>query len=209
MKHLFFIFMFIFVQSCATIFSDNSVEVTLNSEPEGASVYFEGQKIGTTPFTYTFDRDTFVTYRIRMSKEGYKSEYFRIRKTLNTVSILNLTSVFSWATDALSGNMMEYRPRHYLIELQKKGVSSHSDQYHGIKSFVWSNQANILSDIARGEGDYLDSYLALTELPIMKWNVAKDNLRSDFENLRTLSEKDFLEELNSIVAKLNMIAPQS
>lgn len=41
------------LNSCATIFGDNTRTVAVNSHPQGAGVYVEGQRFGTTPTQVT------------------------------------------------------------------------------------------------------------------------------------------------------------
>ncbi len=136
---------------CATLFSGTSEPVTFTSEPAGAEVVLDGDRIGVTPLTYEMDRETFRHSTVVLRKPGYKSEKFAVRKTLNTVALFNCTSVLSWGTDALTGAMMEYSPSKYFVELTpQKGKASTA--HRQALSFVLISHRSLSRAIARGHG---------------------------------------------------------
>ncbi|GMU86657.1 MAG: hypothetical protein AMXMBFR48_18990 [Ignavibacteriales bacterium] len=56
---------------CAAIFKSSLEPVSFASEPVGADVYIDGQKLGTTPFQLALKPSK--TYTIEFKKEGYTS----------------------------------------------------------------------------------------------------------------------------------------
>jgi hypothetical protein len=164
--------MFVLV-SCATLFSDSSDKITFTSEPSDAQVYLNGVQIGKTPLTYEVDRATFQQSEIVIKKDGYESKNFMLGRTLATASIFNLTSWLSWLTDATSGNMIEYSPRAYFIDLRKvsKAQAEIKRAY-----FVMINHKALLNDFGRGQGEYLDGFLKLSELTPAKQDKMKSHL---------------------------------
>ncbi len=173
MKKLSLITLLLVLVSCATLFSNGSDKITFTSEPSDAQVYLNGVEIGKTPLTYEVDRATFQQSEIVIKKDGYESKNFMLGRTLATAAIFNLTSWLSWLTDATSGNMIEYSPRAYFIDLRKvsKAQAEIKRAY-----FVMINHKALLNDLGRGEGEYLDSFLKLSELNPSKQEKMRTHL---------------------------------
>lgn len=140
--------------SCATLFSGTTDEVTFTSEPAGARVLVDGDEIGDTPLTYEVDRQTFRRSEVVIQKTGYRSEKFPLKKTLDTIALLNCTSLFSWGTDALTGAMMEYSPNKYFVELTPKGARADTGHRRALQ-FVLLMQKELVRQLARREGEQL------------------------------------------------------
>lgn len=147
--------------SCATLFSPDSDTIKLISDQRNVTAYLDGIKLGTLPLEVTLDRDVFNHKFFIFKKPGYKTLEVRARKSFNSISILNLTSGFSWTTDALSGNMMEYLPGQYLIELEPLNVSHFDRKQLQLKYFIGSQFSNLQTDLARGEGQYREALISL------------------------------------------------
>jgi hypothetical protein len=158
---------------CATMFSREYDDLTIESNPPGAEVYLGAEHIGTTPFTKRFDRETFESPQITLRKNGYKPQTVTLQRTLEKTSLLNfgffLTTcgVTSWAIDAASGSMIRYAPDSYLIDLQRIGDEGSASwrRRHLTLAFVLSSQANLMKDISRGGGEYLEAYYHLNFAP--------------------------------------------
>ena len=80
---------------CATIFSSSDQAVSFSSNPQGAEVMVDNVPIGVTPMTTRFDRNTFATRVITIRRTGAEPISFYLQKTLNSIAILNLTSLLS------------------------------------------------------------------------------------------------------------------
>lgn len=143
---------------CATLFSDAKEPVQFTSTPAGAEVIVDGRSVGYTPVTVPIERKLGERYVV-LRKAGFKSRQFRLGKTLNTIAILNLCSVLSWATDALTGQLIEYAPNAYYIELPAAGPRPPGMSRRRAKAraqlFVLVSRHRILNDISRREGEYL------------------------------------------------------
>jgi hypothetical protein len=146
--------------ACATLFSDSKDSITVKSEPSGAQVFVNEELKGQTPLTFDLDRDTFKDNQMRISKEGYESEKLRVNKTINTIAILNTTSLLSWGTDALTGKMIRYSPTAYYVEMKKKGQTAQTDELGSeLIRYVNINFDQLKADVARGQGPHLSEYL--------------------------------------------------
>lgn len=89
---------------CATLFASGSEQITISSQPQGATVSTQyGQPLGVTPFTTRLDpRNTYV---LRFEKEGYHPSTFAVGHTLDGIAYLNLICVLCWGIDVATGAM--------------------------------------------------------------------------------------------------------
>lgn len=139
---------------CATLFSGSSDEISFTSEPAGARVLIDGDEIGATPLTYEVERQTFRRSEVVIQKPGYRSEKFPLKKTLDTIALLNCTSLLSWGTDALTGAMMEYSPNKYFVELTPKGSRANLGHRRALQ-FMLLMHHELVRQLARRDGEQL------------------------------------------------------
>jgi len=155
------------------MFSRGYDDLTIESNPPGAEVYWGAEKIGITPFTRRFDRDTFEIPKLTFRKAGYQTQEVALQRTLEKTALFNfgffLTTCggTSWGIDAVSGNMIRYAPDSYLIDLQKTEDVGSADwqQRHLALAYLLTNQPHLQTDIARGGGEYLEAYFYLHATP--------------------------------------------
>lgn len=158
--------MCILASGCATMYTPESDNVTIQSNPEGADVYYGAQLLGTTPLTYSFKRDTFERKTLSIRKKGYKNQEVLLEKTLEKKALYNIAfitttlGVTSWGIDAASGHMIKYSPDSYLIDLEKVNQSAREKDHARFQRlrFVVLNQYYLINDIATGDGEYLRAY---------------------------------------------------
>ena len=103
----------------ATIFKGGNQSISINSNPEGAKVYIDGQLRGVTPLAVNL-RKGLSGKELRVQKEGYATSITNMSKSYDPVALLNIFWDFS-TTDFLTGSIMEYSPNNYYIQLDKKG----------------------------------------------------------------------------------------
>ncbi len=160
---------------CATLFSSSDQPVSFTSEPAGATVMINSVPIGRTPTTVVLDRQTFGNHVITITAPGYQSRAFRLGKTINNVAILNLSCLWSWVTDAISGAMIEYSPGAYYLELPRNDGATRPPGVSAALRFTLVNSEHLLTEIARGDGEFL---LTLADL------MAVDDYRAFVSALR-------------------------
>jgi len=102
----------------ATIFKGTSQAITIDSEPEGAKVYIDGQLRGTTPLSISMKK-SLSTHTLRVVKEGYAPVTRTLEKSYDPVALLNIVWDLS-TTDMLTGAAFEYSPNNYMVQLEKK-----------------------------------------------------------------------------------------
>lgn len=142
MRSLSILFVFLFiglsVSGCATVFTGTHDEVTIRSEPEGATIYVDGLEEGVTPATLDIKRPGVTKTEVTLQLDGYEPTTFVLRKEFNAVSVINLACVLCWAVDVATGSITKYRPSGYDIALDPDG------------------QAYLMDDLLRDEdGRYL------------------------------------------------------
>jgi hypothetical protein len=81
----------------------------INSEPNGAAVYLNGEKVGITPYTHTDTKIVGSTNTVLLKKEGYQdfSTTFTRNEDVNVGAIIGGLFVlvpFLWT--------MDYKPSH-------------------------------------------------------------------------------------------------
>src|SRR5262249_11394110 len=132
---------------CATLFSDASQKVTFTANVEGAELMLNGVPAGRTPVSVTLDRDTFKELYVTVRHPSCETQQCRVNKPLNRIAILNLSSVCSWGTDALSGNLIEYSPDAYYIEMKPRAATPPTAA-GSPTTFLVVNRAHVLRDVA-------------------------------------------------------------
>lgn len=110
---------------CATIVHGNRQTVTINSEPQGASVKLDGLK-GKTPFSASLARNN--DYVVSIRKEGYKEEQVQITKSFSGLSIIGniLWLLVGVVVDFASGSAYNLNPTKIDVELEKADTGNTS-----------------------------------------------------------------------------------
>lgn len=169
---------------CGTIFSPPSQTVNIQSEPEGVDLFLDGQRVGATPVNVVVDRDTFGSKMVMLRKEGYETKQFHLKKTINSVAIFNFTLMTPWTTDAATGNMIEYSPNNYYIELKpKRPLAGPEVRAVRLKRFVLMNYDHVVAEILNGGGEYVASIMAILEVPQAEREHFVQTLRGDLPGL--------------------------
>jgi len=160
------ILIIVLLSGCASMNAPDSDKISINSIPEGAKVFDGANLLGTTPMTYTFKRDTFKKKNLTLRLDGYKSQDLLLGTVLakealwNFAFICTTMGVTSWGIDAANGNMVQYHPDSYLIDLEQDGAPAVRKDQTRLERlrFVALNKDHLQRDIALGDGEYLRAY---------------------------------------------------
>ncbi len=197
-KLLSVIFMSLTVIGCATLFSPSSDTIKLVSDQNNITAYLDGVRLGTLPLEVSLERDVFNHKSFTFKKPGYKTLEVRAKKSFNKISFLNLTSGLSWTTDAVSGNMMEYSPGQYLIELEPLNVSQFDRKELELKYFIGSQFRNIQTDLARGKGIHIDTlFVLVNDTYKQSGNVINPRLKTTL-----ITSKNPAEFINALLSSI-------
>jgi len=151
------------LSGCGTVFSGTQQNVTVNTNVPEAKVYVNGMPTCSTPCAVDLKRAN-TNVIIILKKDGYQDATVALTSQFNLISIINLTGVYSWTTDFLSGGVWKYSPDAVYIEMDKKEMTQaeteQSQKISKIRRFVLFNY----SALKVGDKEHLDSLSALTGL---------------------------------------------
>ncbi len=104
---------------CSAIFSSGPDPVAFTSEPEGAEVFVNGAKMGTTPLTLQLHADKLhtVTYR----RQGYKDATVSLTTHVQAgwVVLDIVAGVVGVVIDAATGEWKAFDSGQHFVELQR------------------------------------------------------------------------------------------
>lgn len=154
---------------CATVIDGKMQKITIRSEPEGAEVYFMGEKVGTTPATISVKR--IPNSQVTLRKAGRQDATLTLKATTNpniwwnAVFCLTTYGVPSTLTDLANGSFYEYMPDTYLGTLAPVGTQTKADQQSSDSiRFITANRDHIMRDAAQGDGPHLAALCDLLEV---------------------------------------------
>ncbi len=73
---------------CASMLNNGRQSLTINSDPAGATVYENGAEVGTTPYTYSYDRTDGGLVTLELRKEGLQDRSFELTPGRRTSVLL-------------------------------------------------------------------------------------------------------------------------
>lgn len=113
------------MQSCATLFTGTTDQITFNSQPEGAKVLHKGIDKCTTPCVLEMPR-SMSAETMEMKLDGYQPKLFTLNKEFNAVTLLNIVlgGVIGLGVDAATGAMMQYTDNEYSVDFNTDSVAS-------------------------------------------------------------------------------------
>ncbi len=101
------------------MFDGTTHQVSFDSEPQGATVEFDGIPKGETPIVLSVDRD--FKGNIQYKAEGYETKTFQIPTSFNSTSLLNLLGLGSgFIVDIVTGAIHEFDQTEFNLELEKE-----------------------------------------------------------------------------------------
>lgn len=107
--------------SCGTLFTPTRQRITFTGLPE-TRIYDNGKRLGVIPH----DGMTTIKVKKKLSdkqliakKKGYKNSIICLDAVLNPVSIINLTNLFAWAIDLITGKCCKWENDIIEIDMEK------------------------------------------------------------------------------------------
>lgn len=149
------------VAGCATVISGTTQMMTISSNVDGAEIFLDGEKIGTTPFTAAVPKNKSA---VRVEAEGYQGENLSLSKSIDPMFFGNIIigGTLGSITDFATGAAFQYAPSTYQVELRARGQSEQA--YRGqlaTRKFAMVYATEISQDIAAGGGEYLDALMKI------------------------------------------------
>lgn len=178
---------------CATIMSGKSQELSFQSNPDGATVTVSGKIIGKTPITTTLKKEKGQS--LVFSKDGHKSVSMRLDTRLDSWFWGNIAlgGLIGSSTDGISGAVHEYSPSQYMVTLQPEGTTpiegkvSQSERQKA-KEFIVMGYKDIISDLKKGEGQYLASLMSVLKISMDEKDQAIKKIKGLSEAYNNIPE---------------------
>jgi hypothetical protein len=123
------------IYGCASMMSGTTQRVTIDSDPQGATVTI-GKKAekdgkvtltdtytaGVTPLVVELPRRS--STMVQLSKEGFETQNIELKRKMNNWvwGDIALTSLLSTSIDTSTGAVNEYKPGQYMVTLQAQAA---------------------------------------------------------------------------------------
>ena len=146
---------------CATIVKGRNQTITVNSNVEGAEVFIDGQRLGTTPFVGLAPKNKQM---LVVSKTGYQTANIALSKTLEPIFWGNVIigGTLGSITDFATGAAYTYAPASYQVDLKAAGQSDADFEAQvKLRGFAMIYIDEISRDLGNGSGDHLAALLSL------------------------------------------------
>ncbi len=147
--------------SCATIVKGGTQSMTVSSNVDGADVFLDGQKIGTTPFAGMVPKGKGT---LMVQKNGYKTQTISLSTSLEPIFWGNIIigGTLGSITDFASGAAFQYAPASYQVDLKSEAqTQADFERRVAARKFAMIYVDRISADLAHGSGDHLDALLAI------------------------------------------------
>lgn len=180
MKVLGLLFIVAILGGCATIFSGTSEDIKITTTPDDAMIYLNDRLLGQGEVITDVPREYANNSRpyIKVAKEGYQTQEFQLTNKFNSVSIINLSAVYSWTTDFLSGAMFKYAPNAYHVQLVKEGTAGSTPTKYTLERYVLVNYEVIMTDLAKGYGEHFATLTEFGSTPSETARILHENKAS-------------------------------
>lgn len=194
----------VIMSACATIISGTEQTVSVDSNVKGAKVYFSGSFVGTTPYIGRLKKVKDPS--LMVSKEGYETKQQAVSTSIPVSFWGNILigGFLGSTTDYASGAFFEISPSNFYVNLEpdapampteeepspkkkKKKAPAEEAKYNfqedtELKRFTMINYRALSNDLAKGEGEYLNTLL--TKL----LNIRPDQRSLALAKLKTLAQ---------------------
>lgn len=152
---------------CATMFTGTHDTLRFDANVRGVRLTIDGEYKGELPLTLDMSRN-FVDGRqffARFERKGYATQEFKLKRELNMVAILDVSSIpTSGGIDLLTGALMKFSPTEYHVHMLEDGKSAASPEFRrsvAVTSFALASCRALQKDLARGGGEHLRTFAAL------------------------------------------------
>ncbi len=107
--------------SCATIAGNNTRDVRVDSNPQGAAIYLDNQRCGVTPAVITLPSYIYGGKTVTVKKEGFHEQSMRVNTQFQPVALLDILCWPTFIIDAATGDLVKINPANLnlVADLQK------------------------------------------------------------------------------------------
>ena len=151
----------VMLSGCATITQGSSQSVSITCNVEGATVFLDDLKIGTTPFQGTIKKGKNT---IRVEMDGYKTATVALQKKTDGWFWGNIIfgGLVGSTTDGISGAAYVYAPATYQVDLQSNSQTSlEFEQQFAARKFAMIYIDVLSREAAANSGEHLSTLCEL------------------------------------------------
>ena len=105
---------------CATILSGTTQKITVHTDPQGAHARI-GHQAGRTPVTLTVPKGQDLQLEVTIDRN---KRVVPLRRTFDTVGLLNILFFPGFIVDAVTGAMMKYEPTVVSVDMVSDSLTS-------------------------------------------------------------------------------------
>ncbi len=145
---------------CASIVHGSGQEVSISSDPSGAYVFVDGQKMGRTPMSANLKRKR--SHQLVVHKDGYKDEDRIIQRVLSGTVAGNILAggFIGWGVDAITGAQWRLVPTTLHVKLDPlpsgTGPVSSENRTSALRDRLTAiKRADDEGALTKGEADFL------------------------------------------------------
>lgn len=173
MKNAFILTIAATLAGCGTMNVGTVQKISFSTNIDGVVIYDQDyQKVCTAPCTAELPRRANELFFVA-KKPGYVNRPFRLNAKFEssffrhflTSGITSIVSSPATTTDLASGAAYEYEPNHVFINMIKTGSKADMQQQKeeaDIRRYFLSNYDDIRADVAKGQGEKLDTLKDMT-----------------------------------------------
>jgi hypothetical protein len=112
--------LFLVLSGCAAVFTGGRGKIKTTSDPEGAEVWVNGEKMGQTPITLRLK--TKGEYTIEVRKDGFKPQIFKVTNKVGAGWIVLdvLCGLLPVIVDAATGSWYVFNEKNFNAVLEKQ-----------------------------------------------------------------------------------------
>jgi hypothetical protein len=146
---------------CATIVKGRTQTISVSSNVDGAELFLDGLRIGTTPFAGMVPKSKAT---LMVQKPGYKTQTISLSTSIEPIFWGNIITggTIGSITDFASGAAYQYAPASYQVDLKPEGQSQADfERRAAARKFAMIYLGGISADLAKGSGEHLDALLAI------------------------------------------------
>jgi hypothetical protein len=188
----------VFLTGCASIISGRHEAVTFTSSPDDALVTIDGKQFGKTPITAQLERMS-KPQVVTISKDGYKTETFQLKSTVNGWFFGNLIfgGLLGSSTDSSTGAINEYAQNMFNFALTPAGASTLPANSE-IKKFVIENYKDIIEELNTKPDSNLKALFVLM-------NIKPENQDNYIKQIKQLADEN--KDIVTFADKVAALAP--
>lgn len=99
------------LSGCASMFGDNTRQIRVDSHPQGADIYVDGQRYGSTPSVITISSYIYGGKQLVLKKQDYKDQVIMINAAFQPVGLWNILNFpIGTIIDLATGDILKIDP---------------------------------------------------------------------------------------------------